>query len=205
MATTAAVVTTGATLVAAGAAAYNSYLSWDAARDAEDDAEDLAGKRRDQAADILTQIEDEDIIYQDELDMIQKQSAMAETKLTGQTTSALEQVGEKLSAAMYQQPSKYEAGAGGRQRSKLRQSLSETTVDIQDQFKMGLDELALQDEIAERDALLRHEEIIGSLEAMGKELEEEPTDDSEFDLGDALKDVTQYGAIGQLYSLLGGK
>ena len=168
-------VTTAATLVAAGAKAYDSYLAWDSARDAQEDAEKLGKKRQDQAADILTQIESEDIIYEDELDMIQKQSALAEDKLLGGTFGMLEQVGEQVSASLYQQPEKFEGGASQRERRKSRQALKETQTDIKEDFAMGKRELSLQDEMAERQALLRHDEIIGSLEAMGKELEEEPT------------------------------
>ena len=41
---------------------------------------------------------------------------------------------------------------------------------MKESYDMSMDELALRDEQAERDAFLRHEEIIGSLEAQRQEL-----------------------------------
>ena len=43
--------------------------------------------------------------------------------------------------------------------------------DIQDSYELGMEELALRDEEANREALIRHEQIVGALEAQQKELE----------------------------------
>ena len=173
MATAAALstVTGYASAISAGATAYNSYQQWDAARDAKNDAQDLKDLKATQAQDIIGQIESEDLIYEDDLQMIQKQTALAEGKLQMQTESAFEQTGDTLAnvvAGTY--GGKYEGGAGKRAASKARAAMKEEGVDLVESFEMGQKEVALQNEEAERQAEIRKDEIIGSLEATYMEL-----------------------------------
>ena len=171
MATTAAVVTTVGAAVSAGSAMYNSKLQHDAAQDANKDAQDLKALKETQAQDIIGQIEAEDLLYEDDLQMIQKQTALAEGKLQMQTESALEQTGDTLAnvvAGTY--GGKYEGGAGKRAASKARAAMKEEGVDLLESFEMGQKEVALQNEEAERQAEIRKDQIIGSLEATYMEL-----------------------------------
>ena len=173
MATVTAVqaVTTAAAVVSAGSAMYNSKLQHDAAQDANDDAKKLKKLKATQAADIIGQIESEELLYEDDLQMIQKQTALAEEKLQMQTASAFEQTGDTLAnvvAGTY--GGKYEGGAGKRAARKARAAMKEEGVDLLESFEMGQKEVALQNEEAERQAEIRKDEIIGSLEATYMEL-----------------------------------
>ena len=173
MATVTAVqaVTTAAAVVSAGSAMYNSKLQHDAAQDANDDAKKLKKLKETQAADIIGQIESEELLYEDDLQMIQKQTALAEEKLQMQTASAFEQTGDTLAnvvAGTY--GGKYEGGAGKRAARKARAAMKEEGVDLLESFEMGQKEVALQNEEAERQAEIRKDEIIGSLEATYMEL-----------------------------------
>ena len=173
MATVTAVqaVTTAAAVVSAGSAMYNSKLQHDAAQDANDDAKKLKKLKETQAADIIGQIESEELLYEDDLQMIQKQTALAEDKLQMQTASAFEQTGDTLAnvvAGTY--GGKYEGGAGKRAARKARAAMKEEGVDLLESFEMGQKEVALQNEEAERQAEIRKDEIIGSLEATYMEL-----------------------------------
>ena len=173
MATVTAVqaVTTAAAVVSAGSAMYNSKLQHDAAQDANDDAKKLKKLKATQAADIIGQIESEELLYEDDLQMIQKQTALAEDKLQMQTASAFEQTGDTLAnvvAGTY--GGKYEGGAGKRAARKARAAMKEEGVDLLESFEMGQKEVALQNEEAERQAEIRKDEIIGSLEATYMEL-----------------------------------
>ena len=170
-ATTVAAVTAVAGVVSAGSAMYNSKLQHDAAQDANDDAKKLKKLKATQAADIIGQIEAEEFIYEDDLQMIQKQTALAEDKLQMQTASAFEQTGDTLAnvvAGTY--GGKYEGGAGKRAARKARAAMKEEGVDLLESFEMGQKEVALQNEEAERQAEIRKDEIIGSLEATYMEL-----------------------------------
>ena len=170
-ATTVAAVTAVAGVVSAGSAMYNSKLQHDAAQDANKDAQDLKALKETQAQDIIGQIEAEDLLYEDDLQMIQKQTALAEGKLQMQTESALEQTGDTLAnvvAGTY--GGKYEGGAGKRAASKARAAMKEEGVDLLESFEMGQKEVALQNEEAERQAEIRKDQIIGSLEATYMEL-----------------------------------
>ena len=160
-----------ATTVAAGASLYNSYQSWDAAQDAKDDAKDIQKARDTQAADILEQIGNEELLYQDDLEMVRKQTALAEEKLDMQVASAIDQTGDTLSnvvAGSYK--SKYEGGAGRRSARQARQEMEKQSVDLLESFEMGQKEIALQNEQSEREAERRKDDIIGSLEATYMEL-----------------------------------
>ena len=173
MATAAALstVTGYASAISAGATAYNSYQQWDAARDAKNDAQDLKDLKATQAQDIIGQIEAEDLLYEDDLQMIQKQTALAEGKLQMQTESAFEQTGDTLAnvvAGTY--GGKFEGGAGKRAARKARAAMKEEGVDLLESFEMGQKEVALQNEEAERQAEIRKDQIIGSLEATYMEL-----------------------------------
>ena len=170
-ATTVAAVTAVAGVVSAGSAMYNSKLQHDAAQDANDDAKKLKKLKETQAADIIGQIESEELLYEDDLQMIQKQTALAEEKLQRQTASAFEQTGDTLAnvvAGTY--GGKYEGGAGKRAARKARAAMKEEGVDLLESFEMGQKEVALQNEEAERQAEIRKDEIIGSLEATYMEL-----------------------------------
>ena len=171
-------ITAAATIISAGATAYNTYQSWDRAQDAKTDAKKIQKARETQASDILEQIGNEELIYEDDLDMIRKQNALAEDKLKLQTASAFEQTGDTLEnivAGTYK--SKYESGASERARTKARSAMKEEGKDILESMKMGQSEIALQNEDAERQAEIRYNQIIGSLEATYSELtgEDMPT------------------------------
>ena len=164
-------VTAAAAVVSAGSAMYNSKLQHDAAQDANKDAQDLKALKETQAQDIIGQIEAEDLLYEDDLQMIQKQTALAEEKLQMQTESAFEQTGDTLAnvvAGTY--GGKYEGGAGKRAARKARAAMKEEGVDLLESFEMGQKEVALQNEEAERQAEIRKDQIIGSLEATYMEL-----------------------------------
>ena len=170
-ATTVAAVTAVAGVVSAGSAMYNSKLQHDAAQDANDDAKKLKKLKATQAADIIGQIESEELLYEDDLQMIQKQTALAEEKLQMQTASAFEQTGDTLAtvvAGTY--AGKYDGGAGKSAARKARAAMKEEGVDLLESFEMGQKEVALQNEEAERQAEIRKDEIIGSLEATYMEL-----------------------------------
>ena len=176
----AAITSAVSTVVATGAAAYSSYQSWDAAQDAKKDAQDMQKARNTQAADILEQIENEDILYQDDLDMIRKQNALAEDKLNLQTASAFEQTGDTLAtvvAGSYN--TKFQGGAGKRAASKARAAMKEESTDLLKSFEMGQSEIALQNEEAERQAEIRKDDIIGSLEANFEEITGEDIEDAD--------------------------
>ena len=128
--------------------------------------------RQQQADDILGQLDAEELIYKDELEMISKQSQLAESKLNLESGQQIEGIGEKLNEvyAKVQSSNKYGGGASKRVVAELEGKYDEGLSDIKESYDMSMDELALRDEQAERDAFLRHEEIIGSLEAQRQEL-----------------------------------
>ena len=174
----AAIIGTAATIVAGGASLYNSAQQWDAAQEAKKDAKKIQKLRNTQAADILEQIGNEELLYEDDLEMVRKQTALAEEKLDLQMASAFDQTGDTLSnvvAGSYK--SKYEGGAGRRSARQARQEMEKQSVDLLESFEMGQKEIALQNEQSEREAERRKDDIIGSLEATYMELtgEEMPT------------------------------
>jgi len=166
------------TVIAAGAGAYNAYQSWDAAQDAKADSKKIQELKSSQASDILEQIENEELIYQDDLEMIRKQTALSEEKLNLQMSSAFDQTGDKLSEVVSNTyGGKFEGGAGSRIAQKARQKMKESSVDLIESFELGQKEIALQNEEAERNAEKRKDDIIGSLEsafmeATGKDIED---------------------------------
>ena len=169
--TVAAAAVTYGPVIAAGASAYNAYQSWDAAKDANQDAKDLQKLKTAQAEDIIGQIEAEEFIYKDDLDMIQKQTALVEDKLQMQTASAFEQTGDTLATVVAgSYGSKYEGGAGKRSARKAREAMKEEGQDLLQAFEMGQEEIGLQNEEAERQAEIRYNQIIGQLEANYLEL-----------------------------------
>lgn len=161
----AAVTTAVATTVAAGAATYGAIAS-------ASDRSSAKKLRKQQAEDILGQLDAEELIYKDELEMISKQSQLAESKLNLESGQQIEGIGEKLNEvyAQVQSSNKYGGGASKRAVAELEGKYDEGLSDIKESYDMSMDELALRDEQAERDAFLRHEEIIGSLEAQRQEL-----------------------------------
>ena len=128
--------------------------------------------REQQAQDILGQLDAEELIYEDELDMIRKQAQLAESKLSLQSSQEIEGIGEKVSEiyAQVESGDKYGGGATKKTISKLEGKYDEGLSDLKESYDMSMDELALRNEQAERDAFLRHEEIMGSLEAQFEEL-----------------------------------
>ena len=158
-------------VVGAGVAAYGGYQSWQEAQAQQEDVARLKGRRGEQAADILDQIGAEEVIYEDELDMIRKQTEMAGQKLLAGTEAGMEKVGEQASVAVGQTyGGKYATGTGQRQRLETKSAYEETMTDIKGSYELGMEEVALRDEEAERQAMLRHEEMIGQLEAQREEL-----------------------------------
>ena len=170
-AVTAATVSAGAALVGAGAAAYGSYQSWQSAREGKSELAKVKGLKAKQAEDILAQVGAEDVIYEDELDMIRKQTEMAGQQLLAGTEGMMEKVGEQASDVVAQTyGGKYDTGSGQRQRLEAKSAYEETMTDIKGSYELGMEEVSLRDEEAERQAMLRHEEIVGSLEAQREEL-----------------------------------
>ena len=161
----AAVTTAVATTVAAGAATYGAIANVSDRKKAKD-------LRKQQAEDILGQLDAEELIYKDELEMISKQSQLAESKLNLESGQQIEGIGEKLNEvyAQVQSSNKYGGGASKRATAELEGKYDEGLSDIKESYDISMDELALRDEQAERDAFLRHEEIMGSLEAQRQEL-----------------------------------
>ena len=166
-----AAVTSIAAGVSATAATAGALMSWQEAQAQKEDVEKLKGRRGEQAADILDQIGAEEVIYEDELDMIRKQTEMAGQKLLAGTEAGIEKIGEQASGAVAQTyGGKYDTGAGARQRLEVKSDYEESLSDIKGSYELGMEEVALRDEEAERQAMLRHEEMIGQLEAQREEL-----------------------------------
>tara|TARA_Y100001973_G_scaffold105282_1_gene177861 strand:- start:276 stop:815 length:540 start_codon:yes stop_codon:yes gene_type:complete len=170
---TAATIAAGAAVVGAGATAIGAYQSWDAGRDAKKDIGKMKNLYAEQAEDIEDQIAAEGVIYEDELDMIRKQTQFAENKLLAGTGQGLDSLTDKIGESLdvVYGGSKY--GGGSTERIKLgaKEAHEEGIRDIKDSYELGMEELALRDEEANRDALIRHEQIVGALEAQQKELE----------------------------------
>ena len=161
----------GAAVVGAGAAAAGSYQSWQSARAEKSELAKIKGLKTQQAEDILGQVGAEDVIYEDELDMIRKQTEMASKKLLAGTEAGMEKLGEQASGAVAETyGGKYDTGAGQRQRLETKSAYEETMTDIKGSYELGMEEVALRDEEAESQAMLRHEEMIGQLEAQREEL-----------------------------------
>ena len=162
---TVAAVTAGAALVSAGAATVGAIGNMSDRKQARE-------LRKQQADDILGQLDAEKLIYKDELEMISKQTQLAESKLNLQSGQQIEGIGEKLSDiyAQVQSGNKYGGGASKRATAELEGKYDEGLSDIKESYEMSMDDLALRDEQAERSAFLKHEEIMGSLEAQREEL-----------------------------------
>jgi len=167
-----AAVTAIAAGVSATAATAGALMSWQEAQAQKEDVEKLKGRRGEQAADILDQIGAEEVIYEDELDMIRKQTALAGSKLGLQTGQQVEGLGEGVSESLTQIVGKSKYGGGASERSKvdIESKYEESMGDLKESYDMSMDEIALRDEEAERQAFLRHEEMIGQLEAQREEL-----------------------------------
>jgi len=99
--------------VGAVAGAASSYQSWISAREGKAELAKIKGLKAKQAEDILGQVGAEDVIYEDELDMIRKQTEMASKKLLAGTEAGIEKVGEQASDVVAQTyGGKYDTGAG---------------------------------------------------------------------------------------------
>ena len=158
-------VATAAAVVTAGVGLYGAVSS-------ASDRKSAKNLRAQQAQDILGQLDAEKVIYKDELEMISKQTQLAESKLNLQSGQQIEGIGEKLSDvyAQVQSGYKYGGGASKRATAELEGKYDEGLSDIKESYEMSMDDLALRDEQAERSAFLKREEIMGSLEAQRKEL-----------------------------------
>lgn len=156
---------TTAAVVSAGVGLYGAVTSAVDRKSAKD-------LRAQQAQDILGQLDAEKLIYKDELEMISKQTQLAESKLNLQSGQEIEGIGEKLNDiyAQVQSGNKYGGGASKRATAELEGKYDEGLSDIKESYEMSMDDLALRDEQAERSAFLKHEEIMGSLEAQREEL-----------------------------------
>lgn len=172
MAAVTAVVTGAAAAVGAGASAIGTYQSWMESQAQQEDVQKVKKLRTQQSKDILEQIGSEELIYKDELDMIQKQSLSATKKLNLETSQKMEGLGEQVGQVVggLTAGSKYSGGASERAMSELESNYDETMGDLKAAYDTSMDDLALRDEQSERDAFLRHEEIVGSLEAQREEL-----------------------------------
>ena len=161
-----------ASVVSAGAATYGAYRSYESAEAGAAEQAKIRAARKRQSEDILKQIGSEELIYKDELEMIQKQTQLAESKLDLSTGQAVEGLGEEVGQALTKLVGKSKYGGGASERAKVdvESKYEETMGDLKESYDMGMDELALRDEEAERNAFLRHEEIIGGLEAQREEL-----------------------------------
>ena len=157
--------------VATGASAASSYSQWKSAQDQAADYEKVKNLRKQQASDILDQIGAEDVIYEDELDMIKKQTELASTKLLAGTEAGVEQAGVKLSEAVGgTYGGRFDTGAGQRGRLEVKAGYEEMLSDVKESYDLSMDEIALREESSEREAFLRHEEVLGSLEAQREEI-----------------------------------
>lgn len=160
-----------AATVSAGASAASTYQSWQSAQDQAADVQKIKKLRSQQAADLLGQIESEDVIYQDELDMIKKQTELAGTKLLAGTEGAIEQTGVKLSQAVGETyGGRFDTGSGERGRLETKAGYEDMLADVKESYDLSMDEIALREESSEREAFLRHEEVLGSLEAQREEI-----------------------------------
>ena len=165
-------IATAAAVVSATAGLYGAYRAHESAEAGVEEQDKIRAARIRQSKDILEQIGSEEIVYEDELDMIKKQTQLAESKLDLSTSQSVEGLGEEVGAALTNLvgKSKYGGGASKRATAELEGKYDEGLSDIKESYDMSMDELALRDEQAERDAFLRHEEIMGSLEAQRQEL-----------------------------------
>ena len=167
-----AALTTTAAVVSAGAATYGAYRSHESAKAGLSEQQKIKNLRRQQAGDILKQLDAEELIYEDELDMIKKQTALAESKLDLQTGQQVEGLGEEVGNALNQLVGKSRYGGGASERAKVdvEAKYEETMGDLKESYDMSMEEITLRDDEAERAAFLRHEEIVGSLEAQRQQL-----------------------------------
>jgi len=73
-------------------------------------------------------------------------------------------------SGMLGQASKYGGGAQKKIRAKLEESYEESLASVKETFDISMEDITLRDEEAERQANIRHDEIVGALEAQRKEL-----------------------------------
>ena len=163
----------GAAVVGAATSAVGAYQGWKSGKEAQQDIADQKDLYAQQALDITDQIAAEGVIYEDELDMIRKQTQFAENKLLAGTGQGLDSLTDKIGESLdvVYGGSKYGGGSGERIKVEAKEAHEEGIRDIQDSYELGMEELALRDEEANREALIRHEQIVGALEAQQKELE----------------------------------
>ena len=165
-------VTAIAGAVSAGSAVYSGYRSHQSAVAGKEEQTKIRNLRQRQAQDILAQLNAEKLVYKDELDMIKQQTALATEKLqlgTGQKAEGLE---EEVGTALTQLVGKSRYGGGASERAKVdvEAKYEETMGDLKESYDMSMEEITLRDKEAERSAFIRHEEIMGGLEAQREEL-----------------------------------
>ena len=86
----------GAAVVGAATSAVGAYQGWKSGKEAQQDIADQKDLYAQQALDITDQIAAEGVIYEDELDMIRKQSQFAENKLLAGTGQGLDRLTDKI-------------------------------------------------------------------------------------------------------------
>jgi hypothetical protein len=167
----AAAVTAVATGVAAAASVGSAVVNYQKTKEQENTIETLSAKDAIKADDILVQIESEQDILSEDLEVIQKQTDFAVKKVLTQTTGQMDTTQDQITDALGGTfASKYGGGAQKKIRAKLEESYEESLASVKETFDISMEDITLRDEEAERQANIRHDEIVGALEAQRKEL-----------------------------------
>ena len=167
----AAVTTAVATGVAAAASVGSAVVNYQKTKEQENTLEELEAQDALKADDILVQIGAEQDILNEDLEALQKQSDFAVKKVLTQTTTGMDTVQDQITDALGGTfTSKYGGGAQRKTRAKLEESYEESLASVKETFDISMEDIALRDEEAERQANIRHDEIVGALEAQRKEL-----------------------------------
>tara|TARA_Y100001938_G_scaffold135729_1_gene197715 strand:+ start:2799 stop:3311 length:513 start_codon:yes stop_codon:yes gene_type:complete len=167
----AAVTTAVAAGVAAVATVGQAVVGYQKSKEQENTLETLEDKNKQKAADILTQIDAEQAILDEDLEALQKQSDFAVKKVLGQTTTQMDTTQDQITDALSGTfASRYGGGAQNRTRARLEETYEESLASVKETFDMSMEDIALRDEEAERQAQIRHDEIVGALEAQREEL-----------------------------------
>jgi len=167
----AAITTAVATGVAAAASVGNAVVNYQKTKEQEGILEELEAQDALKADDILVQIGAEQDILNEDLESLQKQSDFAVKKVLTQTTTGMDTAQDQITDALGGTfASKYGGGAQRKTRAKLEESYEESLASVKETFDISMEDIALRDEEAERQANIRHDEIVGALEAQRKEL-----------------------------------
>jgi len=162
---TAAAVVSATVAVAGGAMAYKDRKA------AEQLLDEEGAFKKEKAGDLLTQVELEEGIYADDIESIRKATNLAGEKLTFGTEASMENLGDQMSNLVSgSMGNKYSTGSNQKTMRRVESGYDEKLSDIKDSFDISMNEIELRNEEQERQAFIRHEEIVGSLEAQRKEL-----------------------------------